>query len=238
VRLSPDVPEHKIEVSYHGAVGTRAYGRLQPPVCRAFQVEKVVNTDRFEPPQNLLELIDHIARAKGFNPSFATAMVAQESSFHTKTVSWAKAVGLTQITPIADSELGTDSSHWPRYPGIHEMPVALLRFMIGRGEINGKNEWRLNPELSISGGLAYAQILANRWSTPEMQSRLRAQFKDPEVEQTKLTLASYNSGYSRVLSALNDYGHSWLSSPELDEARRYVNRIMSFCDYFSEGNSI
>jgi soluble lytic murein transglycosylase-like protein len=55
-----------------------------------------------------------------------------------------------------------------------------------------------------------------------------------EAERTKLLLASYNSGYARVLTALRTYGKNWITSPELHEARRYVNRISSYCDYFSQ----
>jgi hypothetical protein len=40
-----------------------------------------------------------------------------------------------------------------------------------------------------------------------------------------------------VIQAINRDGAAWLSAPELKEARRYVNRIFSFCDAFEHVSS-
>jgi soluble lytic murein transglycosylase-like protein len=159
-------------------------------------------------------------------------LIAQESSFNPRTVSWAKAMGLTQVTPIAEDEVSSqipDYDSWPKYKGgTGRLPASVIKMMVLSGRINDKNDWKLDRELSIRGGLAYLSFLQKLWSTPAMMARF------DDIERTKLVLASYNSGRVRVLSAVHRYGKAWLRAPQLREARLYVNRIFSFCDSFSQ----
>lgn len=238
IRLSPKT-ENLIEVAYGGhSAGANAYSKFKPPHCQLFEQKKLTTTLGFKPDADLLGLIDRLSKQNGFNPSFTAALIAQESSFNPRTVSWAKAIGLMQMTPVAEDEVLShvprSLMRWPRYPGLNEMSSIWVKTLILSGQVNALNEWRLDSERSIIGGLAYAEILLERWSTPENMSRIRELFSDRDVEYTKLVLASYNSGYTRVFSALNKYGQSWLASPELAEARYYVNRIFSYCDHFAE----
>ena len=181
-----------------------------------------------------MRVISEKAAKAGLSPSFFTALVAQESGFQPQVVSWARALGLTQITGSAESEFISRYQSWPRYPDVNTMPVAVLKALVLAGKINAKSEWRLDPDHSIQGGIDYTVMLADKWSSPARLARIRSLFANPEEEHTRLILASYHSGFSRVLSAFEKYGRNWLEAPDLREARKYVNRIESYCDYFSQ----
>lgn len=232
VRLNPK-KEHHIEVVYGNGANLSSYARFNPPVCRALDHKNILTTDVFTPDSELVTLIQNVAKQTGFSPAFTAALIAQESSFNPRTVSWARAIGLTQVTPVADQELAKKHSEWPRYPGLNELPLAWMKMLILSGAANEDNEWRLNPRHSIRGGLTYAQMLVERWNEPQNLSRVKTSFEDPQAELTKLVLASYNSGYARVQGAFTRMGRNWLTAPELNEARNYVNRIFSLCDHFS-----
>lgn len=230
VRLSPHT-DHRIEVRYYDSKGKPSWAYYKAPVCRAFDFKHVSHTDDFKPDNSLLSIIESLSEKSDINPALMTALIAQESSFNPRTVSWAKAMGLTQMTPIAEDEVADqidDYDQWPHYKKIGRLPASVIKMMVLSGRINEKNDWKLDRELSIRGGLAYLTFLEKLWSTPAMKSRF------DDIERTKLVLASYNSGRVRVLSALHHYGKNWLKAPELREARRYVNRIFSFCDFFSQ----
>ncbi|MCC7441927.1 MAG: transglycosylase SLT domain-containing protein [Bdellovibrionales bacterium] len=226
--------DHRIEVTYRSRSGSAVHARYEPPNCHAFRAEEVVHTGRFQPPRRLMSAIRNHSLRAGFNPAFLTGLIAQESGFDPRAVSWARAVGLTQVTPIAAKELVREFPKWPRSPRLNRLPPLAARAMILSGKLKPANDWRLDPEKSVIGGLAYARILAERWSTPASLAYLRATFRDPETEHTRLVLASYHSGYSRVHSALRRRGEGWLRSPSLKEARKYVNRISSYCHHFAE----
>jgi hypothetical protein len=230
VRLSPHT-DHKIEVRYYNASGRPSWAFYKAPVCRAFDYKQVKHTDSFTPTDSLLSIIDRLSQEAEMNPALTTALIAQESSFNPRTVSWAKAMGLTQMTPIAEDEISDqfdDYQKWPHYKGVETIPASVLKMMVMSGRINARNDWRLDQELSVKGGLAYLKMLQDRWSSPAMKARF------DEEERTRLILASYNSGSARVMSALGRYGKNWIKAPELHEARLYVNRIFSFCDFFSQ----
>jgi hypothetical protein len=243
----PPTSDHAIEVRYVSGKGTplamSVLARYEAPVCSIFDSHRVLSTDNFEPEQRLIHSIERISEQNGFSPAFSTALIAQESSFNPKTVSSAGAMGLTQVTPVAEEDLQELIAHWPRYPGVDRLPSPLVRFLVMSGDINERNEWRLQPERSIRGGLTYLRVLAEKWSMPENMARIRAIIGDNpkkieeekiEIMQTKLILASYNSGFARVQSSLLKNGRNWLKSSELKEARRYVNSIFSYCDSFSQ----
>lgn len=248
VRLSP-MSEHRIEVDYaRPGSERRTSSQLRPPICRAFDRSSLKGLDTFKPEPQLVQSIEVISREMGFNPAFTAALIAQESGFNPQSVSIARAMGLTQVAPLAEEEVSDVFSRWPRYEGSNTFPAPVLKYLVMSGEINAQNEWRLNPERSIRGGLLFAQRLADRWVDSEGFSKVSwtggagstfPQYTEADVEvaRTRLVLASYNSGYSRVAQAINRHGAAWLTAPELREARRYVNRIFSFCDAFERAPS-
>jgi len=233
--------DNSIEFFYRNLEGSAAYFRYDPPRCNAFQSRKVVNTEPFHVTHALLEMIERNAGESGLSPAFLSALIAQESSFNSRRVSSKRALGLTQMTSVAETEVISGYEDWPRYPGINDLSLPILKMLVLAGRINRTNEWRLDPGRSIQGGVAYARILAKRWSSPEVMEWLQriglkgdVQSEDAELERTRLILASYNSGAARVQSAVTRYGKNWLTSPHLREARRYVNQIMSYCYFFTE----
>lgn len=231
----PSTRDHLIEVIYgSGSSDLNAYARYEAPTCKLFDPRREIKTTaRFIPDKKLLSRITEISKSRGFSPAFTAGLIAQESGFNPRTVSWAKAIGLTQVTSLAEHEIVAHSAEWPRYPGINELPAFFVKALVATGSANPKNEWRLDTSLSIDGGLAFTRALAERWSSPESLARIRQLFKDPDEALTKLVLASYNSGYARVQTALARLGANWLTAPELKEARNYVNRVSSYCDHFS-----
>lgn len=233
IRLSAE-EDHLIEIFYVGSAGAMSYASYEGPRCYAFRPSEVRNLGEFSPSPQLVRTITEKALKSGLSPSFFTALVAQESGFQSQVVSWAHALGLTQITGSAEAEFISRYQNWPRYPGVNDLPVPMLKALVLSGKINARSEWRLDPDHSIQGGIDYTVMLADKWSAPERLARIRAIFPNPEEEHTKLILASYHSGFSRVLNAFERYGRNWLSSPDLREARKYVNRISSYCDYFSQ----
>jgi hypothetical protein len=239
VRILP-LRENKIYFGYMRNLDAKpVVAKYEPPHCSLFQTEKLASTHEFELPPNLKNMLQDFSANEKINPNYMAGLVAQESSFDSKAVSWDKAIGLTQITPLGEAEIFTSEMKWPRYPGINGMSPGTLKILVSRGRINSKNEWRLDPALSIKGGLAYIKYLNGYWSKPENRNKLNSIYSDPDREVSSVILASYNSGPARVSQAMQKYGDRWLSdSPELDEAKLYVKRVTSYCDYFSQGEEV
>lgn len=237
IRLSP-LREHVIEVIY-GRAGRHAYARVKPPRCSVREDRSVFSTGGFRPSTLLLRQIHELARERHVNPALLAGLIAQESGFEPKRVSWARAMGLTQVTGVAERELAKrypEFASYPRYPGINEMPFGLLQALIATGTVNEQNEWRLDAGRSIRGGLAYLALLERRWNSPENRRRVLRVFGPEEFDQalTKLILASYHSGYARVSSTLSRSQYSWMHAADLQEARRYIGSIFSYCDHFAD----
>jgi len=235
VRILP-LRENKIYFGYMRNLESKpVIAKYEPPHCSLFMPEKLASTHEFELPNNLKKMLQDFSTEQKINPNYVAGLVAQESSFDTKAVSWDKAIGLTQITPLGEAEIFKNDMKWPRYPGINGMSPGTLKVLVSRGRINSRNEWRLDPALSIKGGLAYIKYLNDFWSRPENRSKLSSIYPDPDREVSSVILASYNSGPARVSVAMGKYGDRWLKdSPELDEAKLYVKRVTSYCDYFSQ----
>ena len=240
VSLSPDA-EHAIEFSYRNARGTRVRAGFQPPVCQAFSGEplgglEVEPLDRFRPSPALLLLIEKLSRESGLNPMFTAGLIAKESSFQPSALSSARALGLTQMTSLAEIEIADSLIGWPRYEGLSTLPVPLLRGLILSGAINAHNEWRLDPEKSVRGGLAFLLFLYDRWSSAENNRRMQnvADFESVPALRMRLVLASYNAGFSRVSEAFRRDPRQWQQDPALRSIHRYINQVVSLCDRFSQ----
>jgi soluble lytic murein transglycosylase-like protein len=116
---------------------------------------------------------------------------------------------------------------------LDEMPLALLRLNIMNGRVNATNEWRLNPALSIQGGVEYLTYLSEYWSRPDKRAQIEKALGTDDLAFSEVMLASYNSGATRVSLALDQKGKNYLQEDGLYEARKYVNRVISYCDYFA-----
>ncbi len=210
----------------------------EPPTCPLFTRQEVIQTDPFNVDSEMIEKISLMARSKKINPSLFVGLVAQESSFDPKAVSYAKAIGLTQITNLAEKEIVEVHSEWPRHPAVQRYPSSIVKELINTEKINEENEWRLNPEFSIEGGLTYLYVLINYWRRSQHLDLLNTTFSESEEDFSKVLLASYNSGAARVKYQIQLNGTNFLKAHTLKEAQNYVKRIQSFCYHFSHEDKL
>ena len=236
LRLLP-AQDNRVQVSYWRTTQEQsAVSQYMPPSCSAFASNQMVfSIPDFDPPLVTLQLINQNAQRKNLNPYFVAALVAQESSFDPRALSRGKALGLTQVTSMGESEIIKSFETWPRYPGLASIPLPLLKIAIMSGRIHSGNEWRLDPAHSIEGGVEYLSYLSEFWNRPEKHAQIVRALGPAESALSEVVLASYNSGASRVGEALERNGSRWLQDDELGEARKYVRRIVSYCDHFEHG---
>lgn len=97
----PAKHRHGIEVYFQRSLRHQLLiADYQPPICPVEEVWKISKTSPYSPPTNILDSIEKISIENNLNPSLVTGLIAQESSFNPDSVSWAKAIGLTQVTSI------------------------------------------------------------------------------------------------------------------------------------------
>ena len=225
---------NKISVKYKNQLGLTKTAEYLTPECPLNQNWSINNIMPFNPPDRLINYINKQAQKGGVNPSAMISLIAKESGFRSRAVSWAKALGLTQITPLAEVEVAEKHENFPRYPGINQMSFLQLKAKIMSGEINSKTEWRLNPRHSVEGGVTFLNRLIKYWSRPEQIDLLSRSFEDPIGEFDRVVLASYNSGQTRVKRSIQKYGDQYLWKPNhLRAAREYVQKIQSYCYHFT-----
>ncbi|MCB0366463.1 MAG: transglycosylase SLT domain-containing protein [Bdellovibrionaceae bacterium] len=234
LRVRPD-RDNRIEVAFfHSDRSPPVIEEWMSPECSLYEHLKVNTTGRFDVSQQILTKIAAWSKEHEINPSLVTGLVAQESGFDPQAVSWAKAIGLTQVTPIGDLEISRYEPNWPRSEKINRLPAGLVKTMIQVGKITSKDDWRLDPELSIRGGLTLLEYFERYWRMKMNFSRLEATFPHPEEVFTPVVLASYHSGAARVKRAINESGRQFLDAVYLKEAKKYVNRVSSYCYHFAE----
>lgn len=224
---------HQISVYYSEPGETPLLASYKPPICKINDQQLIVNTKPFTPSSAIISKIEQIAPRHEVNPSFLAGIVAQESAFNPKAVSWAKAIGLTQITPLAESEIITHHSDFQQHPGLNKHPYWQILYLIKTGKVNSQTEWRLDPEKSIQGGVSYLKYLDDYWNKDAHKEILASLSGDSYVNYTKVILASYNSGPARVKYAIKQKKDFWLEYKKLKEAKKYVARIFSYCYHFA-----
>lgn len=234
LRLLPS-RTNRVHVIYRrGPLEPPVHAQYLAPTCSAFEtVRALASVPGFELSPDMIQLINDTALENNFNPHFLAGLIAQESAFNPRAVSYRKALGLTQITDLGESEVIKRYSSWPRYVGVSQMPFPVLKLAILNGEVHAGNEWRLNPALSIQGGVEYLTYLSEYWSRPEKRLQVEKHLGDSDTVVSEVILASYNSGAARVSQALERQGARWLDDEELREARKYVGRVVSYCDHFA-----
>lgn len=209
-----------------------------PPIIETFEepycevqgeARKIASMGPFTRHYQTFRLIRSISNPQQINPNFIAAIVAKESSFNPKAVSWAKALGLTQVTPIAAKEIKKRKKvKWQVYPEVEEMSFLKLKTAVATGMINEKNDWRLDKKKSIQGAIHYLEYLENYWK--KAKRRHEVSF-DNDLE-TDLILASYNSGAARVKGIYLEDPKNWYNHNELKEAKKYFRKIKSYCYSF------
>ncbi|MBY0384193.1 transglycosylase SLT domain-containing protein, partial [bacterium] len=208
--------------------------QFQSPTCDFFENKPIHNIQGFRPPNEYIIWLSEIAKQQKLNPNLLTGIVAQESGFNPNAISWAKAIGLTQITQLAEEQLRIEEKKWPQSREISSLNFVELKQKISSGEINRDNEWRLNPQKSIQGGAEYIRYLYSYWNLEENKIWLAKISGEPSVVLSQVILASYNSGPSRVKNAIIENPNTWIKDPELKEAHKYIQRVFSYCYHFSQ----
>lgn len=208
---------------------------LLPPDCSLDQRQNVSQIGDFEAPKTTLRAIENMAIRSHLNPSLITGVIAQESAFDPKAISWAKAIGLTQVTPIGDRQIQDQFPNWPRSDKVNRLPASVLKTMIVTGQLTAQDDWRLDSNKSIAGGLALMNYMKAYWQREETLQVLQRNMPHHQPNLTALTLASYHSGPIRVRRAIVEKGADYLASSDLSEANRYVRRVKSYCYHFAKG---
>lgn len=206
---------------------------FEAPTCDLIEDKDVRVIKGFQPPDEYLTWVHEISRRSKMNPSFLTGIVAQESSFNPKAVSSAKALGLTQITPLAEEQINSGKKDWPRRD-ISSLSYSELKTQVMSGEINEKTDWRLSPRHSLEGGAEYIQYLRTYWKSDDNIKLIKNLPGDEQINLSKIILASYNSGPARVKNSIQSRGDKWLEDTSLKEARKYIKLVFSYCYHFSE----
>ncbi len=207
---------------------------LEVPECLKSLKVADISIAPFKINTSLKSNIINIAQKYSYNPSLIAALIAQESSFNPTALSIAKALGLTQVTPVAHREIARVKEDWEIYPEFGELSILNLKFRLKNQLIHSGNDWRLDQSKSIEGGIIYLDYLARYWENQEKQKLLSRVFKQ-DVPMTDILLASYNSGAYRVRKAIERNEKEWLFDETLNEARKYVMNIKSYCYSFNQG---
>ncbi|MGZ3690736.1 MAG: transglycosylase SLT domain-containing protein [Pseudobdellovibrio sp.] len=230
LHLSPE-KHHDIDV-YWRSNENDLFSRVSylPPVCFLKDDFRLISTLPFKPARTVINSINSTAKEQQLNPSLLAGLIAQESGFKSTQVSFAKAVGLTQITSVAEEEIKRLRPEWPSDPRIDELNFFTLHQLIVSNIINQKQDWRLNPAQAIEGGALYLNYLIDYWNLPENKKLLS---ENPNISLTTVVLASYNSGAVRVKNKIKADGELWLDDSDLKEAFKYVNSVSSYCYHFS-----
>ena len=153
-------------------------------------------------------------------------------------VSSSRALGLTQITPIASIEIEKIKENWPSNIETRNIPRRKLEQLILEKQVNHNNDWRLDSEKSIEGGVLYLQYLENLWKKAPY-SEFMFNLNDESIknkEMLSIILASYNSGQRRVLNAIKEKDKEYMDAMNLKAAKEYVRKIFSYCNYFETIN--
>jgi hypothetical protein len=232
IRLKPELTNNITFLYYDKENHAPLFYDLTSPECSLSRYTKIKRINPFNEKQYLLKKMNKVAKDRDINPILLASLVAQESSFNPKAVSIARAVGLTQVTPIADHDIRSINPTLVSYPNTSKMSYLDLKYKIYKGIINEKNDWRLNEEKSLEGGAIYLEWLKNYWTNKQNKRFLSRHLTN--IKETDIILASYNSGATRVRKNIIKLKNRWLYSNQLGEAKKYVYNIKSYCNDFKE----
>lgn len=210
--------------------------KLKVPECYQDIKSNNLSIAPFKVEQSLKDNIKSISKKYEYNASLVAALIAQESSFNPQALSFAKALGLTQVTPVAHQEITKYKPKWKMYPKFTNLPYLNLKSKVFTHIINKDNDWRMDPEKSIEGGILYLNFLNQYWQSPEKMEILSDVFEN-DIPTTDILLASYNSGAYRVKKSILKNRKDWLFDSSLSEARKYVMNIKSYCYAFNKGDN-
>jgi len=231
LRLRP-LDDHEIVVEYTTAQGRAISSRYPFPAVHDLEgEEELASTSPFSVEDRVLAAVHEASRHYRLNPVLLVALIAQESSFDPYALSKARALGLTQVTHLAERDVARAFPDWPRYPGIQEFSRRKLGRLIPR-VVNGTNEWRLDPVKSVWGGAHYLAYLRDRLVHEANWPKVALAGGDPDRLLAEASLAAYNSGLNRTLYWILRHRDRWLDQDNAREAKRYVRKILSYYGAF------
>ena len=235
IRLQAFKDNH-IFVYYKSELNNKLYGHeYAEPQCNYNEDWKIKTTRPFNVKKSFINLVENKAIRQDINPAFITAIIAQESGFNYKAVSHAKAIGLTQVTNLASTHVQKKYKRWKSDRRIKKLPTPVIRTLIGLNKITRRHDWRLDKTKSVIGGIEYIKYLKKYWAgNTDLITRVYGEHTDHDAILTDLILASYNSGPYRTKSNLIEKGIHWKEAKELREAKKYLNKVKSFCYHFSD----
>ncbi len=231
IKLNPElIYSLKINLKdkYQNIIYSTKLGYPECPIGLSFQVKNYAD---FDVNKKIKDIFTDHSDEFQVNPTLLASLVAQESSFNPNAVSSAKAIGLTQITPLAAHEISKMNPHWPINKKVNKLNYMQIRYQVESGILNETNDWRLNTKKSLIGGSRYMTKIDEYWNK-EKNSELLNQY-NYKYPREAVILASYNSGPSRVKRQMKDYHEDWINSPKLNEARKYVQNILGYCHDFT-----
>jgi len=230
--------DHAITVHYRTLRGDTMRARYRFPTVENIEaIERFGDTDPFTVESQVLGAIAEASIEYRINPVLLAALIAQESGFDPYALSRARALGLTQVTHLAERDIIKNFSYWPRYPSIQKLSRRRLRNMIPE-IINSSNEWRLDPVKSVWGGAYYLGYLKERLRDEDNLPLVMKTGHDENRAITEVSLAAYNSGINRVLDNIGMYGDEWLEHRETREAKRYIRKVLSYYGAFKRSDEV
>ncbi len=230
--------ENKIIIAYRrNSISPIVYTEYKKPTCRLRVDHKIGNISPFNSNKETIKTLEQIAFNEKINPNFLAGLVAQESGFNSRAVSSSKAIGLTQVTPIAEKQLLKNHPDWPRYEKANHIPIILLKSLIKIGTINAQNEWRLNTQYSLQGGVEFLSYIEQYWKKEENEWLIQKFFGQDKNILNDIILASYNSGPYRVKQSIRKKGLEWRQASFLKEANIYIKKVNSYCYHFANSET-
>lgn len=225
---------HEIRVDYTTLTGETISSHYPFPFVEDLAAEeRIASIAPFDTEPEVLKAIYEASREYRINPVLLAALIAQESSFNPYALSKAKALGLTQITDLAEKDIARRFREWPRHPKIRKLSRRKLKRMIPRA-INRENEWRLDPIKSVWGGAYYLGYIRDRLLHENNLPLIKKGGKKQNQILLQTCLASYNSGLSRVLQNISEHEDQWLDQRNTREAKRYIRKILSYYGVFKK----
>lgn len=224
---------HQISFVYMDELRHYSY-KYGNPTCSIYKTLPARGLHGFTTPPEYLGLVNLSGREENINSSLIAGLVAMESGFNPFAVSSAKALGLTQITDIAQQQIEKKTAQWPRRD-LSSVPYTQIKEEISAGEFSHESDWRLEPGLSLKGGATYLKYILSYWNMKEQKALLDEARITSEEQVTDIVIASYNSGPERIRKYIQKNKNNWLQDPELKNVRYYLNMIYSYCNDFSEG---
>lgn len=190
--------------------------------------------------QRIAPVLDSVRRDARLqlDPDLIAALLFKESGGDSLAVSAAPALGLAQLTRIADAEMrritspvkpawpaygwmGVEIERWPRDPLVHAADATLRPdTLIARGLLTARTEYLLDPALSARASALWLRLLIARWSDDSLpggyaqDARVSLASLGTAISQAQLlalAIVSYNRGAAWVRERILRDGASWTS---------------------------